>query len=136
MNSSSTLTMTNDDLLHIPRWPAGSVLPDYGEGGLLGLMRNIGHYLDGHPWRLPGQQAERQPKVLVLNKATPDQAADLPSIAGLPQQRISMPDLEPLRARQLRSGSVLGLGDETEKMLDNFCASLLQKIEGESVQRG
>ena len=66
MNSSSTLTMTNDDLLHIPRWPAGSVLPDYGEGGLLGLMRNIGHYLDGHPWRLPGQQAERQPKVLVF----------------------------------------------------------------------
>ena len=47
-----------------------------------------------------------------------------------------MPDLEPLRARQLRSGSVLGLGDETEKMLDNFCASLLQKIESESVQRG
>lgn len=75
-------------------------------------------------------------QVLVLNKATPDQVADLPPIADLPQQRISMPDLEPLRARQLRSGSVLGLGDETEKMLDNFCASLLQKIEGESVQRG
>ena len=75
-------------------------------------------------------------QVLVLNKATPDQVADLPPIADLPQQRISMPDLEPLRARQLRSGSVLGLGDETEKMLDNFCASLLQKIESESVQRG
>jgi len=43
-----------------------------------------------------------------------------------------MPDLEPLRARQLRSGSVLGLGSETEKMLDSFCESLLQKIEGES----
>ena len=71
-------------------------------------------------------------QVLVLNKAAPDQVADLPSIVGLPQQRISMPDLEPLRARQLRSGSVLGLGAETEKMLDNFCASLLQKIEGES----
>ena len=75
-------------------------------------------------------------QVLVLNKATPDQVADLPPIADLPQQRISMPDLEALRARQLRSGSVLGLGDKTEKMLDSFCASLLQKIESESVQRG
>ena len=72
-------------------------------------------------------------QVLVLNKATPDQTADLPPVADLPQQRVNMPDLEALRARQLHSGSVLGLGDETEQMLDSFCASLLQKIEGESV---
>ncbi len=68
-------------------------------------------------------------QVLVLNKATPEQAADLPPIAGLPEQCISMPDLEPLRVRQLRSGSVLGLGRETEEMLDSFCATLLRKIE-------
>ena len=74
-------------------------------------------------------------QVLVLNKATPDQAANLPPLAGLPAQRISMPDLEPLRERQLHSGSVLGLGREAEEMLDNFCAALLQKIEGETSQK-
>ena len=74
-------------------------------------------------------------QVLVLNKATPEQAANLPPLAGLPAQRISMPDLEPLRERQLHSGSVLGLGREAEEMLDNFCAALLQKIEGKTSQK-
>jgi len=71
-------------------------------------------------------------QVLVLNKASAEQAADLPHLEGLPKQRISMPDLDALRARQLRSGSVLGLGQETEEMLDSFCATLLQKIEDEA----
>lgn len=73
-------------------------------------------------------------QVLVLNKATPQQAGAVPPIAGLPPQRICMPDLESLRARQLCSGSVLGLGRETEEMLDSFCAALLQKIAGKTDQ--
>lgn len=79
--------------------------------------------------RMAGDLGLRR-QVLVLNKATAEQAASLPPIAGLPEQRINMPDLEALRARQLRSGSVLGLGSETEEMLDRFCAALLEKIEG------
>ena len=68
-------------------------------------------------------------QVLVINKATPQQAAQMPSLANLPEQRISMPDLEALRRRQLYSGSVLGLGQQTEEELDRFCEALLQKIE-------
>ena len=68
-------------------------------------------------------------QVLVINKATALQAAQMPPLAHLPQQRISMPDLEALRQRQMYSGSVLGLGQQAEKELDRFCEALLQKIE-------
>ncbi len=68
-------------------------------------------------------------QVLVINKATAQQAAQMPPLAHLPQQRISMPDLEALRQRQMYSGSVLGLGQQAEKELDTFCEALLQKIE-------
>ena len=44
-------------------------------------------------------------------------------------KRISMPDFEALRQRQMYSGSVLGLGQQTEEELDRFCGALLQKIE-------
>ncbi|HRD34516.1 MAG TPA: alkaline phosphatase family protein [Rhodocyclaceae bacterium] len=37
-----------------PTWPAGAVLPDYGGGGLFGLMTNIAAYLDGGAFVPPG----------------------------------------------------------------------------------
>lgn len=35
------------------RLPRHAVVPDYGSGGLFGLVRSIGAFLDGGPWRLP-----------------------------------------------------------------------------------
>lgn len=70
-----------------------------------------------------------QRQVLVINKASAEQAAQMPLLPHLPEQRISMPDLEALRQRQMYSGSVLGLGPQTEEELDRFCAALLKKIE-------
>ena len=68
-------------------------------------------------------------QVLVINKATPQQAAQLPPLAHLPEQRLTVPDLEALRQRQVFSGSVLGLGPQPEEELDRICELLLQKIE-------
>ena len=79
--------------------------------------------------RMAGDLGLRR-QVLVLNKATPQQVASLPPLACLPGQRLCLPDLEPLRQRQLYSGSVLGLGREAEKTLDAFCAALLRQLEG------
>lgn len=70
-------------------------------------------------------------QMLVLNRVTPQQAADLPDIPGLPSRRMTMPQLDALCARQLHTASVLGLGAEAEKTLDGFFASLLQKLETE-----
>ena len=68
-------------------------------------------------------------QVLVINKATPQQAAQLPPLAHLPEPRLTVPDLEALRQRQVFSGSVLGLGPQPEEELDRICELLLQKIE-------
>ena len=35
--------------------PRRAVVPDYGAGGLFGLVGAIGHFLDGKPWRMPGE---------------------------------------------------------------------------------
>lgn len=34
--------------------PSGAVMPDYGSGGLYGLVRSIANYLDGSPWSPAG----------------------------------------------------------------------------------
>ncbi len=39
------------------RLPRDAVLPDYGDGGLLGLVGAIRRFLDGAPWSLPGEIA-------------------------------------------------------------------------------
>lgn len=41
-----------------PAWPAGAVLPDYGRGGLFGLIANIAAYLDGEAFAVPGASTE------------------------------------------------------------------------------
>lgn len=35
-------------------WPSASVMPDYGTGGLFGIVRGLAGFLDGAPWALPG----------------------------------------------------------------------------------
>ena len=32
------------------RWPRDSVLPDYGDGGVFGLVKSFARFLDGAPW--------------------------------------------------------------------------------------
>lgn len=63
-------------------------------------------------------------QVLVLNRATPEQAAMLPGLEGLPERRIVMPVMESLTKRQLQSASVLGLDADSELVLDSFFAEL------------
>ncbi|WP_018992309.1 alkaline phosphatase family protein [Aromatoleum toluclasticum] len=41
--------------------PHNAVLPDYRNGGLFGLIRNVRAYLDGHPWHAPGPSAPPAP---------------------------------------------------------------------------
>lgn len=38
--------------------PRESVVPDYGAGGLFGLIRAIGEFLDGDAWRVPGGEGD------------------------------------------------------------------------------
>lgn len=69
-----------------------------------------------------------QKQVLVLNRSDTE-APKLPELAGLPESVVSMPYLSSLAARQLETGSVLGLRDETiddvvERILEKFGATL------------
>ena len=41
--------------------PQDAVLPDYGDGGLFGLIRNVRAYLDGSPWHAPGPSIPPDP---------------------------------------------------------------------------
>lgn len=40
------------------RLPRDSIVPDYGAGGLFGLVAAIGDFLDGQAWRVPGEAHE------------------------------------------------------------------------------
>lgn len=67
---------------------------------------------------------ERQ--VLALNRTDVGQLSELPSLNGLPAHVTTMPYLKNLAARQLSTGSVLGLPDKEidaviEDILEKFC---------------
>lgn len=69
-----------------------------------------------------------QKQVLVLNRSDTE-SPKLPELDGLPESVVSMPYLSSLAARQLETGSVLGLRDETiddvvERILEKFGAIL------------
>lgn len=58
-------------------------------------------------------------QVLVLNRSE-SASSELPKLAGLPQQVVSMPYLSSLAARQLTTGNVLGLPDaEIDTVIEN-----------------
>ena len=41
------------------RLPQHSVLPDYGDGGIFGLVSSFARFLDGETWRFAGQEADK-----------------------------------------------------------------------------
>jgi CO dehydrogenase maturation factor len=65
-------------------------------------------------------------QVLALNRCAEVPAA-LPDLPGLPGQALAMPPLPGLAARQLTSGSVLGLPEDREIAV--FCARLLDMLQ-------
>lgn len=69
-----------------------------------------------------------QKQVLVLNRSDVE-SPKLPELDGLPESVVSMPYLSSLASRQLETGSVLGLRDETiddvvERILEKFGARI------------
>ncbi|WP_290918789.1 P-loop NTPase [Halodesulfovibrio sp.] len=69
-----------------------------------------------------------QKQVLVLNRSDAE-SPKLPELDGLPESVVSMPYLSSLASRQLETGSVLGLRDETiddvvERILEKFGARI------------
>lgn len=70
-------------------------------------------------------------QVLILNRATQEQAEMLPNLEGLPARRIVMPILESLTKRQLQSASVLGLESNSEHVLNSFFTDLNQILTSE-----
>lgn len=67
-------------------------------------------------------------QVLVLNRATREQAEMLPDMEGLPDRRIVMPALDSLTKRQLTAASVLGLDADSEQVLNDFFTDLYQLL--------
>lgn len=68
-------------------------------------------------------------QLLILNRAIPENLAELPALNGLPQDCLVMPTLKNLQKKQLSSASVLDLGNESSEVIDNFLASVLQFLE-------
>lgn len=68
--------------------------------------------------------------VLALNRALPAHAAGLSALpsdiaAALPRKSVLMPRLDALEERQLSSGSVLGLDEEAQSLVDSFCRDII-----------
>ena len=66
-------------------------------------------------------------QVLVINKTTPQQAAQLPPLAHLPEQRIAVPDLEALRQRQMYSGLCWALARRQKRNWTDFAKPCCKK---------
>lgn len=64
-------------------------------------------------------------QALVLNRSGEDALARLPALTGLPKHSFALPVLEDLQARQLSSGSVLGLDANSRAKVDELCVNLL-----------
>jgi len=67
-------------------------------------------------------------QLLILNRATPENMANLPALKGLPQDCFVMPILKSLQDTQMSSGSVLNLGLESNKIIDAFLSDVLSFI--------
>lgn len=63
-------------------------------------------------------------QTLIINQAGHEQLANVPDVYGLPEQRLALPMFSSLRARQMQSASVLGLGEEETTILDAFFEQL------------
>lgn len=72
-----------------------------------------------------GKQLGLTRQTLILNQATQDTLAETPFLSDLPKQRLTLPTFTTLKNRQLHSCSVLGLDDESMRIIDTFCEKLL-----------
>ena len=68
-------------------------------------------------------------QTLILNRASAEQAANLPALDHLPGRCVPLPVIDQLSEKQLHSASVLGLDQAAQDKLDAFMESLLREFE-------